>query len=289
MKVKSNKVKDIKDYYHKELVKTYPRQEAMSLLDIIFEDLLQITKMDIMLNPEIRISESELLKVHFACKELLKNKPVQYIVGKTNFYGLDLIVDKNVLIPRPETEELVEWVLKEIDTNTEISILDIGTGSGAIALALKSNLKTANVWACEISCGALKTAEINATNNALDIQFLEADILEKANWAKFQVFDCIVSNPPYVTQTDKSAMQSNVLDYEPHQALFVPDEDPLKFYRGILNFCVSHLKDNGQIFFEINENFGTEMEQLLREYKYNDIILRKDLFNRIRMICGTKK
>ena len=288
MKVKSNKIKDIRDHYYNELKKTFPPHEAQSMLEIIIEDLVQISKMKIMLHPETRISESELLKVHFACKELKNHKPVQYITGKTNFYGLDLEVDKNVLIPRPETEELVEWILSEITIEENLSILDIGTGSGAIALSIKSKRESFNIAASDISKEALHVAKKNADSLGLSIQLIEADILDKNSWSGFPEYDLIVSNPPYITDAEKAQMQANVLGYEPHQALFVADEDPLLFYRIILEFSERHLKKGGKVYFEINENFGAEMISLFEDFNFIDIILKNDLSDRNRMIRGKK-
>jgi len=288
VKVKSNKIKDIRDHYYNELKKTFPPHEAQSMLEIIIEDLVQISKMKIMLHPETRISESELLKVHFACKELKNHKPVQYITGKTNFYGLDLEVDKNVLIPRPETEELVEWILSEITIEENLSILDIGTGSGAIALSIKSKRESFNIAASDISKEALHVAKKNADSLGLSIQLIEADILDKNSWSGFPEYDLIVSNPPYITDAEKAQMQANVLGYEPHQALFVADEDPLLFYRIILEFSERHLKKGGKVYFEINENFGAEMISLFEDFNFIDIILKNDLSDRNRMIRGKK-
>ncbi len=288
MKVKSNKIKDIRDHYYNELKKIFPPCEAQRMLEIIIEDLLQIPKMKIMLHPETRISESELLKVHFACKELKNHKPIQYITGKTNFYGLDLEVNKNVLIPRPETEELVVWILSETSEAKKLSILDIGTGSGAIALSVKYHRKSFDVSSCDISKEALSVAKKNADNLGLSIQLIETDILNKNSWPIFQEYDLIVSNPPYVSHAEKVLMKANVLNYEPHQALFVADEDPLQFYRIILEFSKSHLKKGGKVFFEINENFGAEMTGLFEGFNFENITLKNDLSERNRMISGKK-
>ncbi|MCF8366677.1 MAG: peptide chain release factor N(5)-glutamine methyltransferase [Bacteroidales bacterium] len=288
MKVKSNKIKDIRDHYYDELKKTHQENEARRMLEIILEDLLQITKNKMLLNPDLRLSESEMLKVHFACKDLMNHKPVQYVVGKTNFYGLDLLVNSNVLIPRPETEELVEWILSETNSEKKILLLDIGTGSGAIALALKKQNHGLEVWGCDISPEALEVADLNADTHNLEIILKNADILDKNHWNEFPEFDIIVSNPPYVTEKDKNQMQPNVLDFEPSRALFVTDENPLIFYLTILEFSETHLKPEGKIFFEINENFGNEMISLLEQFNYAEVTLKTDLNDRNRMICGSK-
>jgi release factor glutamine methyltransferase len=289
VKVKSNKVRDIRDYYQDKLEKLYPPEEAGNLLNIAFEDLLGVSRLQLVMEPELRLSESELLKIHFACKDLLKHKPVQYIVGTTGFYDLNLSVNKQVLIPRPETEELVDWILAENPEPEKIKILDIGTGSGAIALALKKNINHAEVWACDISTGALDVARQNALSLGLEVNLVLSDILNKTDWSRFPEFDLIVSNPPYVTESDKKRMQANVLDYEPHGALFVLDEDPLVFYRTILEFSKNHLKSGGELYFEINEKFGEQTKKMFAEHGFMDIDIKKDLSWRDRMARGMKK
>lgn len=288
MNVKSNKVIDIRDYYRDKLEKLYLPGEAMNLLGIAFQELLGISRVQLALEPDLRLSESELLKIHFACKDLLKHKPVQYIVGTTEFYDLKLSVNKQVLIPRPETEELVEWIVVENSQAGNIKILDIGTGSGAIALALKKNINQAEVWACDVSAGALDVARQNALGLGVEVNFVLSDILSKAEWSRFREFDLIVSNPPYVTESDKKRMQANVLDYEPHGALFVLDEDPLVFYQTILEFSKNHLKPGGKLYFEINEQFGEQTTRLFAEYGFKNIEIKKDLSRRERMARGTK-
>ena len=287
MQVKSNKIKDIRNHYLSRLKKIYPEQEAKKLLEIIFEDLLGISSAEMFTSPEMRISESEMLTIHFAVRDLLKNRPVQHITGKTVFYGLKITVNESVLIPRPETEELVAWILSEAYQKPGLRVLDIGTGSGAIALALKNERPGWDVWALDNSEKALETARKNARVNNLRIHFLQTDILDEISRKNLSAFDIIVSNPPYVTESDKAEMQPNVLEFEPAEALYVPDEDPLKYYREISGFAPRNLRKHGEIFFEINEKFGREMIQLLEDSGFINIRLRKDLRNRHRMIMGT--
>lgn len=286
MKVKSNKIKDIRDHYLGRLKKIYPEQEAKTLLEILFEDLLDISRVEMLTGPRERLSESEMLTIHFAVSDLLKNRPVQHIIGKAEFFGLILQVDHNVLIPRSETEELVAWILDETVQKSGLRVLDIGTGSGAIALALKNERPEWDVWALENSDKALEAARKNARNYNLQIHFLQTDILDEISREKLSAFDIIVSNPPYVTESDKAEMQPNVLDFEPAEALYVPDENPLLYYRVISNFAVKNLRKQGKIFLEINEKFGSEMIQLLEDHGFVNIILRKDLRDRHRMIMG---
>jgi release factor glutamine methyltransferase len=223
--------------------------------------------------------------------ELLKQqKPIQYILGETEFYGLPFKVNENTLIPRQETEELVEWIINEFGTrNSEFRILDIGTGSGCIAVSLAKNLPNAKVYALDVSREAIKVAKENAKLNSLDIEFIEADILSVCHAdlvSGSHKFDVIVSNPPYVRNLEKELMQSNVLENEPHLALFVENENPLQFYKAITDFAISNLNQKGVLFFEINEYLGKEMIQLLSDSHFKDIELKQDMFKKDRMIRG---
>ena len=286
MQVKSNKIKDIRDHYLSRLKKIYPEQEAKKLLEILFEDLLGINRVEMLPGSRARLSESEMLTIHFAVRDLLRHRPVQHITGKAEFFGLKIGVNKNVLIPRPETEELVAWILSEADQKPGLRVLDIGTGSGAIALALKNERPEWEVLAMDNSGTALETARENARENDLHIHFLQTDILDEISRKNLSAFDIIVSNPPYVTESDKNEMQPNVLEFEPAEALYVNNENPLKYYRAISDFAAKSLKRNGKLFFEINEKFGREMIQLLEDHGFVNIILRKDLRDRHRMIMG---
>jgi release factor glutamine methyltransferase len=217
----------------------------------------------------------------------LKNyEPIQYIIGDTEFYGLVFKVNPSVLIPRPETEELVDWIIKDCEDDKKINILDIGTGSGCIAISLAKNLPNAKVFALDVSNEALKTANQNAINNGVEVEFIEADILSY-NSLDIQ-FDLIVSNPPYVRELEKQMMSANVLDHEPHLALFVEDDDALLFYRKITDVAADILKPNGQLFFEINESLGESTKQLLDNSNYKNIELKKDIFEKDRMIKAVK-
>jgi len=214
----------------------------------------------------------------------LKNfEPIQYILGETEFYGLKLAVNPFVLIPRPETEELVQWIIKsQLPENCKI--LDIGTGSGCIALALKNELKNAEVFGTDISENALVVARQNAIKNNLDVDFFQADILkwEKIDW---KTFDVIVSNPPYIRESEKKLIHPNVINHEPASALFVADSNPLVFYRSIAIFAKKQLSGNGLLFFEINENLGSEMKKMLICFGFSEIEIRKDINRKNRMVC----
>ena len=219
-----------------------------------------------------------------ALEQLRKGKPVQYITGETEFYGLSFQVDESVLIPRPETEELVDLIIKEARNTVKapLHILDIGTGSGCIAICLKKNLPDSRVAAMDISGDALRIANKNAINNAVDIDFIKDDILEALTTGS--VYDIIVSNPPYITQREKETMHTNVLAYEPHVALFVTDERPLIFYEAIANFAKHSLKSGGFLFFEINENYGKETRDMLMSKQFVDIALINDMQGKNRII-----
>ena len=282
----SNLVRDCRKYYASELEKIYGSDEANALIMILLEHYFGIDRVKIAMNPELRLSESELLTLHFAVKELLKNKPVQYILGETEFCGMRFFVDENVLIPRPETEELVNQLVScSVNHHPSFRILDIGTGSGCIAISLAKLLKNSVVTAVDVSEKALKVAKKNAESNCIDVNFIKDDILNPKNPELLDNhFDIIVSNPPYVCESEKTEMRANVLDYEPSTALFVSDNDPLIFYRKILEFAQKTLKPDGEVWFEINEKLGTEMKNLCIEKGFEKVEIIKDFRERDRIL-----
>ncbi|MBR6439107.1 MAG: peptide chain release factor N(5)-glutamine methyltransferase [Bacteroidales bacterium] len=297
----SNLVRDCRRYYVGELEKIYGSDEANALIMILLEHYFGIDRVKLAMEPELRLSESELLTLHFAVKELLKNKPIQYILGETEFCGMRFIVNENVLIPRPETEELVNKLAvtpnssfrpkrSEVEKSpTHISILDIGTGSGCIAISLAKLLKDSAVTAVDVSEKALEVAKKNAEANEVNVTFIKDDILNPQNRDLLNgQFDIIVSNPPYVCESEKSEMRANVLDYEPSTALFVSDNDPLIFYRKILEFAQKALKPNGQVWFEINEKFGNEMKNLCHEMGFKNMEIIKDFRGKDRILKTTR-
>lgn len=316
MKTPSNSVRDCRRYYAGELEKLYGSDEANALIMILLEHYFNIDKIKIALEPDLRLSESELLTLHFAVKELLKNKPVQYIIGETEFCGMRFFVNENVLIPRPETEELVNQLIScsvnQLAVNphpsfrpdierremvaekspANISILDIGTGSGCIAISLAKLLKDSYVTAVDISEKALEVARKNAETNEVNVHFVHDDILNphvKTYGRASQQFDIIVSNPPYVCESEKSDMRANVLDYEPSTALFVSDNDPLIFYRKILEFAQKALKPNGAVWFEINEKFGKEMKNLCLEKGFKNVEIIRDFRGKERIVRAQRQ
>ena len=288
MRWKSNRLSELRQQYIDMLTPLYGKEESKQLADILIEHFFGITRVDQALDPEIRLSESEMLQLHKAVKELLSHKPVQYITGKAPFLDLTLNVNETVLIPRPETEELVQLILNN-EQNTGIKIIDIGTGSGCIALAIKKHLPEAEVTAADISPEALETAMENSRLNGLDIRFEKMDMLNPETYASFPEYDVVVSNPPYVTESDKAQMQPNVLEHEPHSALFVADEKALLFYEAILDFCRTHLTANGRVYFEINESKGQEMASLLAKRGYGNISLHKDIHGKERFVSAVNK
>ena len=285
------KIKQYRTQFIQELSPFYDAYEAESFFYLILEDKNKLRQIDLALNHELIFSETDFVVWNSLLAQLKKEVPIQYLLGKTNFYGLDFEVNENVLIPRPETEELVEWIINDhavLDRSKKIKILDIGTGSGCIAVSLAKNLPNASVYAVDVSKKALETAKRNAISNGVDVTFLLLDILEeevlKCN------FDIIVSNPPYVRNLEKQEIKKNVLDYEPHLALFVEDNDALVFYRKIASLAQNNLLENGQLYFEINQYLGTEMTDLLKQMDFENIELKKDIYDNDRMIsCKVSK
>jgi len=279
------KIKQYRTQFIKELSPFYDAYEAESFFYLILEDKHQLRQIDLALNHELAFSESDFVLWDSLLVQLKKEVPIQYLLGKTNFYGLDFEVNENVLIPRPETEELVEWIIKENSKpvgSKKIKILDIGTGSGCIAISLAKNLPNAQVYALDVSKKALETAKRNAVNNKVDVTFLLLNILEEDGLK--HDFDVIVSNPPYVRNLEKEEIKKNVLDYEPHLALFVQDNDALVFYRKIAALAQKNLQENGQLYFEINQYLGKEMNDLLEQMNFKNIELRKDIYDNDRMM-----
>ena len=272
-----------------QLYEMYGDREAANIADIVIENITGFKKVDRLINKQFPLNEEQLQLLNDYTNELLKHKPVQYVLSEVWFAGMKLYVDENVLIPRPETEELVEWIVKTVASRKSqvASILDIGTGSGCIPVALKKKLLSVEVHALDISEEALNVAKRNAAIQQTEINFHLLNILDKNLWRQLPKFDIIVSNPPYVTQGEASSMQKNVLQYEPHLALFVDDEDAMKLYKAIAEFGLYHLNNNGQIFFEINEMMGKQICDLLNQYRYLNIELKKDLQNKDRMIKAT--
>ncbi|WP_276167128.1 peptide chain release factor N(5)-glutamine methyltransferase [Zobellia alginiliquefaciens] len=279
-------LKEIKNIYHKELDELYPKEEVDSFFYLLIDHYLQLERFVLALQPNLTLTKDEEQPLFDALTELKLQRPVQYIMGETSFMDLDFKVNEHVLIPRPETEELVRWIIDEVETectdkNSNIRILDIGTGSGCIAISLAKYLPDAQVFALDVSANALQMAKNNAALNSVKVEFIEADILEGGMFASD--FHLIVSNPPYVRQLEKQEMHKNVLEHEPGLALFVSDENPLIFYEAITKFAKHHLLEKGRLFFEINQYLAKETEALLLQHNFSEIEVRKDMFGNDRM------
>ena len=280
-------LKEFKLFFNEALSAIYPKTEIDSFFFILMEEKLKLQRIDTVLNSDLLITNKNLIDLKNIVKRLQKEEPIQYIIGNTEFYGLPFLVDKNTLIPRTETEELVSWVLDEIKvlTNnkiTELSILDIGTGTGCIPISLAKNLTSLNISAIDISPEALIIAKQNAILNKVTIEFIELDILNAESLP--QEYDVIISNPPYVRELEKVEIKNNVLENEPHLALFVADENPLIFYNKIADLAKQQLSKNGMLFFEINQYLGKETVNMLVKKGFKNIQLKKDLFGNDRMI-----
>ena len=284
MKVPSNRISDIRDYYSRQLAHIMEAKHASFLVDSVLEFYTDVERMQLALHLDKRVGESVMLKIHFAVKELLKNRPLQYVLGETEFCGLRLFVQEGVLIPRPETEELVEKVIAELQASAYTRrILDLGTGSGCIALCLAKAVDS-KVFAIDVSEEALQIAEKNAKANNVEIAFLQLDILDSGNFHRIPSnLDLIISNPPYVRMIEKSQMQSNVLDYEPELALFVENNNALIFYETISKIAVEKLNKNGVLWFEINEFLSIETKKIVENY-FEDVQIFEDYKARPRFI-----
>lgn len=264
----------------RQLSAIYAQGEAKALARMLFEDRFGFTVTDILLGKDNDLSANEREELQNIVSRMLKNEPIQYILGHTEFCGLNLHVAPGVLIPRPETAELVEWIKSE--NTKESSVLDVGTGSGCIALALAKNGFTVEGW--DISEEALTIARRNAEQLDIDVRFIKEDVLHLSKDSGRKTFDIIVSNPPYICLKEAEEMEHNVLDYEPHTALFVPDNDPLLFYRAIAEYATTHLAPNGQLFFEINRAFSKETARMLQGKGFGNIEIRQDQYGNDRMI-----
>ncbi|WP_159521630.1 peptide chain release factor N(5)-glutamine methyltransferase [Sunxiuqinia indica] len=270
-------------YIRKELAETYPKEEVEGFIRIILQHLKGYNLTDLVTKQDEALTSEEIEKIHTIVDRLKQSEPIQYILGEADFYDLTFKVNRKVLIPRPETEELVRWILRR-QKDGMFRVLDIGTGSGCIPISLKRHYPKANVLACDISADALHVAKENAARHQAEIAFFHLDILDPQLPETFEKIDVLVSNPPYVTESEKQQMQNNVLQYEPETALFVPDGQALMFYKAIAVFAKKHLATNGKLFLEINEAFGRKTKSLLKENGFSNVQLKKDINGKDRMI-----
>lgn len=277
------KLTTFRDNFIGDLTPIYDCDEAASLFYIVLEHLHGMRRVDLALQPDFELSDSELRRWNEILCDLKEEQPIQYLLGQADFYGLKLKVTPDVLIPRQETEELVDWIIKDFQAKSGCSVLDIGTGSGCIPISLAKNLKNAKVSAIDVSEKALVVARENASTCDVQVQFILMDILSAD--ALSEKYDIIVSNPPYVRMLEKHEIRKNVLDHEPHLALFVEDDDPLLFYRKIAALAKKSLNPGGRLYFEINQYLGNETVEMLRGF-FDEVILRKDINGNDRMICA---
>lgn len=274
-------VKQLEQSFIKELSALYDGEEAKQLFCLAAWQVSEWNRAQLLIHATELLDPEQCLAYNSILVELKKGRPMQHILAEAWFYGLKFKVTEAVLIPRPETEELIEWILDTVKNQPVSSILDIGTGSGCIAITLKKNLEQTAVSALDVSADALKVARENATLNTAAISFIHSDILTYNSPSKY---DLIVSNPPYITENEKEEMHQNVLAYEPHLALFVTNENPLLFYKSIADFALINLQPNGKLFFEINEYLGKETVEILLSKGFTDIILKQDMQGKDRMI-----
>lgn len=284
MSVNFQNIRECLRYISGQITGIYPEEEAKSIAYLILEETLSVSKTELLKKMGLTLTLSQTDKINDIVSELKKEQPVQYLLGKCSFHDCSILVKPGVLIPRPETEELVHWIIEDFK-DVKVSIIDIGTGSGCIAIALAKYLNQASLFAVDNSMISLEVAKESARINKQNIRFFQHDLFSSDPTQFLTQMDVIVSNPPYVLESEKLQMRRNVIEYEPHNALFVKDDDPLMYYREILNAAEkSLLKEKGFLYFEINEKMGEEIILLLKQYNYVHIELRKDLFGKDRMI-----
>lgn len=288
MRIAGNKVKHLLEFFQKELNKLYTLSEIDELAFRVFEHYLQFKREDMKKLEEQNINQSELLLIYDAAKDLAKGRPLQYILGETYFYKYTFLVNEHVLIPRPETEELVELIYNE-NKDRSIDIIDFGTGSGCIPISLKRLIPNADIQACDISIEALQLARTNAERNGVELDFFEMDILN-ANTNAFKTYDIIVSNPPYIKEIEAGQLHKNVIDHEPHLALFVKGNDDTIFYKRIIDLCVVHLKPSGKLYFELNPLTAMDVKAYADSKDiFLAIDLIKDISGNVRFLKAIKK
>lgn len=281
-------LKQYKNHFFEALKSVHDVNEIESFFFILIEYFHNLKRIDLALNPDFEISDEEVLKWEAIISDLKTEKPIQYSIGETWFYDSKFYVNEHTLIPRPETEELVDWIIKthkSKDKIDKLAVLDIGTGTGCIPISLKKNIPQAEVFAIDVSEEALKIAHKNAETNRVVVNFILQNILETEDLN--QNFDVIVSNPPYVRNLEKQEIKKNVLEFEPHLALFVEDTDALLFYRKIAQLALKNLTANGLLFFEINQYLGKETVELLETLGFKNVELKKDIYGNDRMIKCT--
>ncbi|MEE4255938.1 MAG: peptide chain release factor N(5)-glutamine methyltransferase [Bacteroidales bacterium] len=287
MEIRKAELGELQQLMKNELLHLYPEREIRGIISVLFSHLTGFSPAQLVLQKSRKLSESEIHFLQRALKRLLQHEPVQYITGKAFFYGFEFEVNKDVLIPRPETEELVDWIIRDSDSGQKLDAVDIGTGCGCIAVSLKKHMPGTSIDAVDISGGALSLAEKNAVIHGAAINFIHGSILDETFRDTMGIYDLIVSNPPYVSREDREKMLPNVTAFEPALALFV-DEDPLLFYREIIKFSLDHLSKGGSLYFECNETFTGQVAELLKSAGSYEIEIRSDMQGKKRMLKGIK-
>ncbi|PWS33499.1 peptide chain release factor N(5)-glutamine methyltransferase [Pedobacter paludis] len=277
----SMRIVELEEHFLLELDEIYDGDEARALFSLAAEHVLKLSPSKLRMVKDTSLTFIDFQKLLSILNDLKIGKPIQHILGEAHFYGSIFKVNEHVLIPRPETEELVDWIIHDLEGEENLNLLDIGTGSGCIPITIKKYLPQIKVSTIDISNRAIVTAQENAKTIGTEVKFIEADILTYKTDLKY---DIIVSNPPYIRALEKEAMHQNVLSFEPHIALFVSDEEPLIFYSKIADFAISNLNENGFLYFEINEYLGVETLDMLRDKGFNNMELRKDMQGKDRMV-----
>jgi release factor glutamine methyltransferase len=296
------KINEVESWLQQQLQVIYTESESANIAALVLENITGLSRSERLLNKDEPLDVHQLHHLTQINQRLLNNEPVQYILGHSSFYGLKLFVDNNVLIPRPETEELVEWIISDVkasgknvfekskdeaDATTQLKIMDVGTGSGCIALALKKNMPKAEVWGCDVNEAALNVARRNGSELNIRVDFQCLDFLDAEQRRQLPMVDILVSNPPYVPKKDMQQMQRNVLDNEPHTALFVPDNDELIFYKALAEHSKETLYKNGIIYIEIHENSGEKVMEVFKQAGYQNVQIKKDMQGKDRMMKVT--
>jgi release factor glutamine methyltransferase len=291
MFVQSNTIKAIKSYFREKLQNMFSVSEIKLIVNQAICSRLNLTKADLIIADEVRLSESDLLYFRSIVKRLQEHEPMQYVFGDTVFYDLEIKCDQRALIPRPETEELVDWIVQDFSSMKVDKILDLCTGSGCIALALKNQFSETKIQALEFSSEALALAKENSEALNLEIELIEMDVFAEFSDFNFELnsYDVWVSNPPYIPLAEKALMHPNVLDFEPEMALFVEDDQALIFYKEIALKALKYLKSGGSLYFELNENFADETSNLISDLGFAAIEIKLDLQGKKRMLKAIKK
>lgn len=268
-----------------QLFEIYDTREAANIADLVIENVTGQRKIERIVYKDLPVNENQQKQLEKIAGELLQHRPVQYVLGEAWFMDIKLLVNESVLIPRPETEELAEWIIKDMkQSGKKLSLLDIGTGSGCIPIAVKKKIPGTIASAIDVSDDALQVAKLNAIKQEVNIHFLTLNFLEESEWNQLSKYNIIVSNPPYIKQSEEARIRNNVIKYEPHLALFVPDEDPIIFYKKIAKFSPKHLEPGASVYVEINEALGEEVVELFEKQGFNNVILKKDMQGKERML-----